>query len=131
MKVKTKNAVRSLPLDPVLVSRMLALDSTEWVFESRKKTPVNPGNAFKRYIRPAAKELGITLSGWHDARHTLNTTLRRNGVDPRVRSGILGHSRVSLAMDVYDHPDVGDFEQPLAAVASQLLPSVTKTGVER
>lgn len=124
--VKTKNGVRDLPLDPALVSRMLHLGSAEWVFQSRKGTPVNPGNALKRYIRPAARELGIPVGGWHDLRHTLTTNLRRNGVDPRVRSGILGQSRVALGMDVYDHPDASDFAEPLAVVAGRLLQSVTK-----
>jgi integrase len=125
--LKTKNAIRSLPLDPALVARMLMLESQEWVFESRNGTPINPGNALKRYIRPVANELGIAIGGWHDLRHTLTTNLRRNGVDARVRSGILGHSGVSLAMDVYDHPDASDFRQPLAVVAERLLQSVTKT----
>jgi integrase len=61
-------------------------------------TPVNPGNALKRYIR-AANALGIQLGGWHGFRHTLTTTLRRAQVHPKVISGILGHTRVNLAMD--------------------------------
>jgi integrase len=32
------------------------------------------------YVRPAAEQLGIRLGGWHDFRHTLSTTMRRNGV---------------------------------------------------
>jgi integrase len=127
--VKTKRAVRDLPMDAGLVLRMLGLNSREWAFESRNGSPVNPGNALRRYIRPAAEELGISLGGWHDTRHTLNTTMRRNGVDPRVRSSILGHSGVALAMDVYDHPDVSDYERPLADIAGQLLQSVTKSGI--
>lgn len=127
--VKTEKSARHLPFDERLVERMLGLKSNEWVFESRNGTPINPGNVLKRYIRPAAANLGISLGGWHDTRHTLDTTLRRNGVDPRVRADILGHSGVSLAMNVYDHPDVSDYEQPLAVVAAQLLQSVTKSGV--
>jgi integrase len=125
--VKSRKGVRWLPVDPNLVSRMLGLGSDEWIFRSRKDTPIDPRNALKRYIRPAAKELGIAIGGWHDFRHTLNTTLRRDGVDPGVRSRILGQSGTSLATDVYDHPDTSDFEQPLAVVAGRLLPSVTKS----
>jgi integrase len=87
---------------------------------------VNPGNALKRYVRPIAAKLGILLGGWHDFRHTLTTTMRRSGVHPKVISGILGHSRVDLAMNVYDHPDVEDFKQPLSLVAEDLLRNVTK-----
>jgi integrase len=125
--VKSRKGVRRLPLDPVLVSRMLQLGSGEWIFGSSNNTPIDPGNALKRYIRPAAKALGISIGGWHDLRQTLNTTLRRDGVDPGVRFRILGQSGTSLAMDVYDHPDASDFTQPLAVVAGRLLQSVTKT----
>lgn len=113
-----------------LVSRMRKLGTTEWVFCSREGTPVNPGNALKRYVRPAAAKLGIRLGGWHDFRHTLTTRMRRSGVHPKVISGILGHTRVDLAMNVYDHVDVQDFKQPLAVVAGELLRNVTKTEAE-
>ena len=53
--------------------------------------------------------------------------MRRKGVPPKVISGILGHAKVSLAMDTYDHVDVEDFRQPMAVVAAELLSSVTKS----
>ena len=124
--VKSRCSVRTLPIDPALVSRIRDLGEGDWVFRSREGTPVNPGNALKRYVRPAAEQLGITLGGWHDFRHTLTTTMRRNGVHPKVISGVLGHKRVELAMNTYDHANVEDFKQPLAAIAGELLRSVTK-----
>ena len=125
--VKTKGSIRNLPIEPVLMSRMRQLGDGDWVFRSRGGSPVNPGNALRRHIRPAAAELGIPLGGWHDFRHTLTTTMRRKGVHPKVISGILGHAKVSLAMDTYDHTDVEDFRQPLAVVAGELLSNVTKS----
>jgi Phage integrase family len=116
-----RSHLRSLPVDPALVSRRRQLGERDWVFCSREGTPVNPGNALKRYVRPAATELGIHLGGWHDFRHTLTTTMRRGGVHPKAISGILGHAGVALAMNVYDHADVKDFQQPLAVVAGELL----------
>jgi len=121
--VKSKRSDRKLPIDPILMTRMEKLGKGEWVFRSRTGTPVNPGNALKRHVRPAAKELGISLGGWHDFRHTLSTKLRRSGVHPKVVSDILGHKKVNLAMDVYDRTDVQDFVQPLALVVNELLPS--------
>ena len=120
--VKTEKSVRSLPVDSALVSRMRKFGTTDWVFCSRVGTPVNPGNGLKRYVRPGAAKLSIRLGGWHDFRHTLTTTMRRSGVHPKVISGILGHSKVDLAMNVYDHADVEDFKQPLSLVAGDLLP---------
>jgi hypothetical protein len=52
--------------------------------------------------------------------------MRRNGVHPKVISGILGHAKVALTMDVYDHTNVDDFRQPLSFVADELLRNVTK-----
>jgi integrase len=94
--------------------------ASEWVFCSEAGTPVNPGNALKRYVRPVVTGLGISLGGWHDFRHTLTTTLRRDGVHPKIVSGILGHSRVNLAMDVYDHATVQDFRQPLERLEARM-----------
>ena len=121
--VKSKRAERKLPIDPLLMARMEKLGKSEWVFRSQTGTPVNPGNALKRHVRPAAEKLGISLGGWHDFRHTLSTKLRRSGVHPKVVSDILGHKKVNLAMDVYDRADVEDFVQPLAVVFNELLPS--------
>ena len=125
-KVKTERSERSLPIPEELLSRMRLLSNTGWVFRSRGGTPINPGNALKRYVHPAAKALGITIGGWHDFRHTVTTTMRRNGVHPKVISGILGHSSVALAMNTYDHLEVEDFRQPLEHVAGELLRNVTK-----
>ena len=119
--VKSKSSERALPIDPVLLSRMRQLGDGDWVFRSRAGTPVNPGNALRRYIRPAANELGIMLGGWHDFRHSLTTHMRRSGVHPKVISGILGHAKVNLAMDTYDHATVEDFEQPMTDAVKQLL----------
>jgi integrase len=121
--VKSKRSERKLPIDPILMARMEKLGKGEWVFRSRTGTPVNPGNALKRHVRPAAKELGISLGGRHDFRHTLSTKLRCSGVHPKVVSDILGHKKVNLAMDVYDRADVQDFVQPLSLVVNELLPS--------
>ena len=50
--------------------------------------------------------------------------LRRSGAHPKVISGILGHSGVELAMEVYDHVEAEDFRGPL----DQLLQDVMKSG---
>jgi integrase len=126
---KTEGSNRSLPIPATLLTRMRSLGGQEWVFRSRENTPVNPGNALKRYVRPVAEALGIPLGGWHDLRHTLTTGLLRSGVSPKVVSKILGHSDVQITLNVYDHPEIENFREPLAAVADQLLRDVTKSDV--
>ena len=123
---KTEGSERSLPIPRLLLERMRALRGDGWVFRSREGTPVNPGNALKRYIRPAASELGIAIGGWYDFRHTLTTGLLRSGVDPKVVSEILGRSDVKITLDIYDHPNIENFRDPLDHIAGQLLPDVTQ-----
>jgi len=43
------------------------------------------------------------------------------GVHPKVISDLLGHSKVNLAMDVYDRTDAADFVGPLTAVSNKLV----------
>ena len=125
-EVKSDAAARSLPLDSNLLKRMRKLGNSEYVFCSRAGTPINPGNGMKRYVHPVAKELGIELGGWHDFRHTLTTTLRRSGVHPVTVSGVLGHSKVDLAMNVYDRATLADFRAPLGDFSGKLLANVSK-----
>ena len=127
--VKSSSSLRKLVLDARMVARIEALHSrfakSEWMFQSRKGTPIDPRNALNRYFRRAAAKCGIRVSGWHDFRHTLTTNLRRNNQHPKVISDILGHSKVNLAMDVYDRTDLQDVSAALATV-SELLPTVAK-----
>jgi integrase len=124
---KTKGSNRHLPIPESLLARMKTLGSEGWVFSSREGTPINPGNALKRYIRPVAEKLGIPLGGWHDFRHTLTTGLLRDNVSAKVVSNILGHSDVKITLNTYCHTEVSDFREPLREMAAQLLPNVMKS----
>jgi integrase len=123
---KTKKSARDLPIPDALRSRLFSLSGREWIFESGNRTPVNPGNALKRYIRPAVRALEIKIGGWHDFRHTLGTTLRKHGWSAKVRADILGHSSLQVTDGVYDHADQDDFREALGSIASELLRDVTK-----
>ncbi|MGB8582078.1 MAG: tyrosine-type recombinase/integrase [Candidatus Sulfotelmatobacter sp.] len=129
-KVKSLRSVRSLPLDGKLIDRINTLRSNrEWVFCSEAGTPVDPGNARRRYLRPATALCGIVMGGWHDFRHTLSTKMRKAGVHPKVISDLLGHSKVNLAMDVYDRTDAADFSGPLSSMSDELLSNASNSQV--
>ena len=113
---------------PVVLERMQALGDGEWVFRSRRGTPLDPKNTLNRYVRPVVESMGIEIGGFHDFRHTLTTNLRRGGIHPKVISGLLGHSKVDLAMNVYDHLEAEELRAPLAQIASQLNPIEPKLG---
>jgi integrase len=99
---------------------MRMLGAGNWVFRSRKGTPINPGNALKRYIRPVARKLGIEMGGWHDFRRTLSTRLLKKW-PTNVVSEMLGHS-MQTTMEIYQHVPSEDFRAPLGE-----MPSLTKS----
>ncbi|QES24658.1 hypothetical protein DEJ46_17930 [Streptomyces venezuelae] len=53
--------------------------------------------------RLGGETVGLRLIRLHDARHGCATLLTAAGVAPRVVMEILGHSQISLTMDVYTH----------------------------
>lgn len=71
--------------------------------------------------RKGLEAVGISLGGWHDFRRSFCTFQRKKGTHPKVISALMGHSRVHLAMNVYDHCDLRDFEQALMPVGNQFL----------
>jgi integrase len=118
---KTSRSVRSLPIPEALLARMRKLGDGQWVFRSRVGKTLNPGNALKRYIHPASRELGFRLGGWHDFRHTMATQSMMGGAPTKVISEILGHSDVQTTMKVYQHTSTESFRGPLERMSSQLL----------
>ena len=73
------------------------------------------------YLKPAAAAVGVQIGGWHDFRHTLSRTLRRAGVHPVVIKDTLHHSKVDLAMNVYDKASAEDIRAGLRVASEKLL----------
>jgi integrase len=118
---------QTVPLDAPehaeLVRRLRAISADhEWVFCSRTGTPINPGNARRRYLHPAAEAIGIKVGGWHDFRHALQKTMRSKQVDPVVRAGVMDHRKVELGPEVYDHCSLEEKREALRVVARESLP---------
>jgi len=117
-----------MPLDSVehaeLIQRMRKLgDGKKWIFQNRAGTPIDHNNGRRRYLKPAAAAVGVQIGGWHDFRHTLSRTLRRAGVHPVVIKDTLHHSKVDLAMNVYDKASAEDIRAGLRVVSKKLLGS--------
>lgn len=120
--LKTEKSKRSLPIPTALLARLETLGrESEWVFAAENGSPVNPGNALRRYVQPVARELGIALSGFHDLRHTLATDLINSGVSAKAVSLILGHANVGITLNTYTHPALENFKGPLNERAAQFV----------
>ena len=49
------------------------------------------------------KKAGLPDIRFHDLRHSSATMLLSVGVHPKVVQEILGHSQISMTMDIYSH----------------------------
>jgi integrase len=72
------------------------------VFATKNGQPVEPRNVYRSFTRVAA-DAGLRVVRLHDARHGCATLPTAVGGAPRVIMEILGHSQISITMDVYTH----------------------------
>ncbi len=79
------------------------------IFSNMFGNPLDTGNFVSRYFKPLLKKAGV-IDGFtfHDLRHTHATLLLRQGVNPKIVQERLGHSTISLTLDIYSHvlPDM-------------------------
>jgi integrase len=73
-----------------------------YVFATRNGRPVEPRNVYRSFTR-VATSAGLRVIRLHDARRGCATLLTAAGIAPRVIMEILGHSQISITMDVYTH----------------------------
>jgi integrase len=112
---KTRAAVRQIPLTPqlsaLLRDRRLAAArgaGGDWVFSTRKGTPLSQRNVQRSALHYAADAAGLRLDGarlrFHDLRHTFASHLIIDlGVDVIQVSRMLGHASPSTTLNIYAH----------------------------
>ena len=72
------------------------------VFTTSIGTPLEPTNLRRDFDALIAKA-GVRRIRFHDLRHTCASLLMAQGVSPRVVMDVLGHSTLSVTMDLYSH----------------------------
>lgn len=80
---------------------------SEWhdhnlVFCTAFGTPLDRGRIHLNWI-PALKKAGLPRIRLHDLRHTAATLMLQEGVHPKVVQEMLGHSSISVTLDIYSH----------------------------
>lgn len=73
-----------------------------YVFTTRTGRQVEPRNAYRSFTR-VAESAGLRVIRLHDVPYGTATLLAAAGVAPRVVMEILGHSQISITMDVSTH----------------------------
>jgi integrase len=130
--VKTAAGRRELPLlglaRDALASqeemRLIGGPATKWtryelVFLTKTSHPIEPRNlarSFKRIVIRA----GLRPIRLHDLRHTTATLLKNLGVAPRDAMEILGHSRISVTLEIYTDGDEDTRRRALGRLSEQL-----------
>lgn len=72
------------------------------MFTTRTGRPVEPRNLYRSFQR-IASSAGLPQIRLHDTRHGCASLLFSAGVAPRTVMEILGHSQISVTMNVYTH----------------------------
>jgi integrase len=76
--------------------------------------PLNPNHVLET-LKRVLKEAGLPAIRFHDLRHSAATLLLSLGVHPKVVQELLGHSQISMTLDIYSH----------------VLPTMRKEAMER
>jgi len=114
---KTERSRRTVSLPGVVVSalrehrvrqlqeRLLAgsrWQESDYVFTSTIGTPLDGVTVTHRF-QETLRRLGMPHQRFHDLRHACASLLLAQGVSPRVVMETLGHSQISVTMNVYAH----------------------------
>ena len=92
----------------------------ELVFCYRTKTPLNPIDISKRFIK-LSQGAGLRRIRLHDLRHTHATLALQAGIHPKIVSERLGHSTISLTLDIYSHAIPHLQKEAAAEIATLVL----------
>jgi len=131
---KTESSQKPVPIHPLVCEALVRWKEQsiyrqpeDWVFASRHSHGKQPywGQAIlHKYLRPAARELGIeTRFGWHTFRHTYSTLLRSVGTEFNVMQELLRHSTIRSTLDVYTQAITPAKQNAQAAVMSLVFPT--------
>ncbi len=66
-------------------------------------SPIEQSNLLRRSFWPLLAKAGLPRIRFHDLRHTAATLLLAQGVHPKIVQELLGHSQISLTLDLYSH----------------------------
>lgn len=104
---KSIKSLRCLPLPkiPVETLKKYKRNNNEYILTGSSTLFIEPRqyeNVFKRYL----SEAGIRSINYHALRHTFATRAVEKNVDVKTLSEILGHSSITITLQLYVHPSM-------------------------
>lgn len=73
------------------------------VFPTSEGNPQSPSNLLSRGLYPALKRAELRRVRFHDLRHTFGSHLIAAGVDLKTVMTLMGHSSITVTVDIYGH----------------------------
>lgn len=127
---KTKQGYREIPMLPVLRRILRGIggktpDIGNYVVGNTGK-PAAHGTVRDTYER-FLKRHRLPIINFHGLRHTYATLLVASGGDIKTISTLLGHSKVSLTLDLYVHPTIDSKRKTMNKAFRKLRISATTT----
>jgi len=140
-RTKTEASQRPLPMDPRIATLLLRwrsvsnyVEPEHYVFATdsnraggnRGKQPVWLGKVMQYHVQPTARVVGITKTiGWHTLRHSLATSLHRNGEEVKVVQELLRHSSCKITLDIYAQAVSVDKRRAQSRVVKEFIPELS------
>ena len=97
---KTKNGVRDIPLDPILIEHLSPLGGTGFIIGGEKPFGLSAYRAMLTRIKKVINLKGVTA---HVFRHSYLTYAAGETTDLKTLQTLAGHSTIQMTMDHYVH----------------------------
>ena len=103
---KTRSSTRTIPLNKWIMHYAILLrgQDNEYVITGKEKY-MEP-NKYRLYYNHTLQKLELPHRKFHALRHTFATRCIECGCDYKSLSELLGHSNVSITMNLYVHPQL-------------------------
>lgn len=103
---KTVNSNRDIPITKDLASmiRPLKKNPTDYVL-TNNVNPLEP-RTYRKYFNKFLRENRFRHTNFHSLRHTFATNCINFGIDYKTVSELLGHSNISITLNLYVHPTI-------------------------
>jgi integrase len=75
----------------------------DYVFCTPTGRHLHPGHDVLEELKKLLKKAGLPDVRFHDLRHSVATMLLSMGTYPKVVQELLGHSQISMTLDIYSH----------------------------
>lgn len=92
----------------------------DYVFCTLHGTHLGPNHVVEEF-KLLLKQAGLPDIRFHDLRHSAATLLLSLGVHPKVVQELLGHTQISMTMDVYSHVLPGMQQDAMSKLNAALL----------